>query len=897
MNKLYLIDGANLVFRAFYAIRALSNSKGFPTNALYGFAQMLLKLVRDEKPTHIAVVFDTPEPTFRDEMYEDYKAHRKEPPDDLKQQFPYVAPLVEALGIPHIELPGFEADDLIGTIAKRFAGEGCDVVMVSGDKDLMQLVDDHISILDTMKNLRIGPKQVEERFGVGPEHVIDVLGLAGDSSDNVPGLPGVGPKTATKLIQEFGSIDDLIAHADKLKPTIRAKLEDNLDLLKLSRELVTIKLDVELDVELSDFERRELPVDKLHDLFMELEFTKLLQELAPGKAPALAMSKAPAAAQVETEYRLIADKAALAKACKEALQAGTVAIHVVTSSSDALLTDLTGVALAYGEGKAFYLPVGHVLELGEAQLSENDVLAELGKLLADSDATLVAHDVKFTEKVLEKRGVDVKCAIDDTMIAGFLVDPAGQDALDVLASRYLDHQLESMGSVLGKGAKRKSFAELDLQRACQVACERADAILRLNAVLAKRLKTEKQDKLYREMELPLTAVLRCMEMLGISVDVQKLNVLADDFGSRLSKLEKDIFKESGEEFNVMSPKQLGFILFEKLGLPGAKKTKTGYSTSQDVLQDLAVEHRLPALVIEYRQLSKLKSTYVDALPQLINPATKRIHTTFNQTATATGRLSSSDPNMQNIPIRRAEGKLIRAAFVANKGCTFVDADYSQIELRVLAHVTKDKALVKAFAAGVDVHAVTASGIFGVKPDKVTNEQRGVGKTVNFATLYGQTAFGLSRQLGIDVGEAQDYIEGYFKKYPCVEEYREEVLDAARKSGYVETLYGRRRYVPDITSSNGTMRSIAERMAFNTVFQGTAADIIKRAMIVIHGELSEVSKDALMLLQVHDELLFEVPEKDASMVKVFVKEKMEAAAALDVPLIVDVGVGDNWSEAH
>jgi len=525
------------------------------------------------------------------------------------------------------------------------------------------------------------------------------------------------------------------------------------------------------------------------------------------------------------------------------------------------------------------------------------LIAGLGKFFSNAKVKLISHDAKFAEKVFNKRGLDVKCAIDDTMIAGFLVDPAGQDALAVLASRYLDHQIESKDAVLGKGAKRKTFADLDLERACSVACERADVIFQLNDVLAGKLKSEKQDKLYREMELPLLDVLCDMELLGVSVDEKKLKVLADDFASRLAELEKKIYKEAKEEFNIMSPKQLGFILFEKLGLPGAKRTKTGYSTSQDILQDLAVEYELPKLILEYRQLSKLKSTYVDALPQLVNPETKRIHTTFNQTATATGRLSSSDPNMQNIPIRRAEGKLIREAFIPKKGCVFVDADYSQIELRVLAHVAKEKALTDAFAKGVDVHSVTASGIFGVKPDKVTDEQRSVGKTVNFATLYGQSAFGLSRQLGIDVGEAQDYIKGYFKKYPRVEEYREEVLETARKKGYVETLYGRRRYVPDIASSNGMLRSVAERMAFNTVFQGTAADIIKRAMIVIHGELNNVSKDARMLLQVHDELLFEVPEKDAEKVKAFVKDKMEAAAKLDVPLVVDVGIGSNWADAH
>lgn len=878
-KTLYLIDGANYVFRAFYAIRGLSNSKGFPTNALYGFTQMLLSLMRDEKPDHVAVVFDRPEPTFRDEMYEEYKANRKEPPDELSQQFPYVIPITEALGVAVVEKAGFEADDLIGTIAAKYASDDLHVVIVSGDKDLMQLVNDNVTLLDTMKGRRVGSREVVERFGVGPEHVVDVLGLAGDASDNVPGLPSVGPKTASKLIEKYGSIENLIEHADELKPSIQAKLKEFKDQVLLSKQLVTIVLDAPVDVTVEDMLKGKPKEKELHELFSEFEFTKLLAELAPRNA------------EKDVAYILADDEAKLTEVCDLIREAGRCSIAVAGDAEPA------GIALAWGAGGAAYVPFAHSLEIGAKQLGVDEARVALKPLFEDASLAKIAHDAKEVEKALGRWGVAVKGLAHDTTLIAYLVDPAGQTALAALASRYLDHQLPPMDEVLGKGAKRLRFADLPLDRATQVMCESADVALQLADELSPLLEKTGVDALYHETELPLIEVLREMEERGIRIDDGELARISKDFGARLAKIEKEIYDETGEQFNINSPKQLGFVLFEKMGLPGAKKTKTGYSTSQDILDDLAGEYRVPELVLAYRGLSKLKSTYVDALPQLIDPATGRVHTTFNQAVTATGRLSSSDPNLQNIPIRRPEGKSIRACFIPEEGYVFVDADYSQIELRVLAHATGDEALVSAFADGVDVHAVTASGIFGVKPADVTGEQRGVGKTVNFATIYGQSAYGLAKQLKIDVGEAGRYIDGYFAKYPEVEKYREKVLAFAKTKGYVETLFGRRRYLPDISSSNGMLRSVAERMAFNTVFQGTAADIIKRAMISIHNELPSVAKDARMLLQVHDELLFEVPIKDAEAVAAFVKERMEAAAELSVPLVVDVGIGNTWADAH
>lgn len=884
-KTLYLVDGSNYVFRAYYAIRGLSTSKGFPTNALYGFTQMLLKLMRDEKPDYAAIVFDTPQATFRDELYREYKANREEPPDDLAQQFEFVAPIVRALGLRSLEMPGFEADDIIGTLAHRFASDDLRVVIVSGDKDLMQLVGDHVGMLDTMKERHYGPDDVRDRFGVDPPQVIDVLGLAGDPSDNIPGVPGVGPKTASKLIAQYGSIDGVFSHLGELAPGLREKLHNHRDDARMSRRLVEIVTDAPVDLELHDLMPVPRDEQALHELFEKFEFTRLMAELAPRDVVG------------NRSYMLVVDDAALRAVCEEVRAAGLVGIHVEATSSDPMTAAVVGIALAWGGRRAAYVPIGHELELGGAQLGEATAMHALRGLVAGGGVRVHAHDAKFIERVLKRRGVEIGTLACDIMIAGYLADPSQASSVEVLAATYLRHDLKPRDVFLGKGARRRRCAEMPLDAVRDFMCDRADAVLELGVVLADRMEREGLGELYRGMEQPLIRVLRDMEDAGITVDADRLRGLSAEFAGRLSELEEDIFAQAGERFNIMSPKQLGFILFEKHKLPGAKKTKTGYSTSQDILEELATSHRLPELIMTYRGLAKLKSTYVDALPAMIDRHTGRIHTTFNQGVAATGRLSSSDPNLQNIPIRKPEGRLIRASFVAPRGSLLVDADYSQIELRVLAHLSGDKALCASFAGGIDVHAATASGIFGVAPGDVTGAQRDVGKTVNFATIYGQGEYGLARQLGIAIDEAAAYIRSYFAAYPRVGAYRDEVLEGARTKGFVETIAGRRRYLPDIISSNGMLRALAERMAFNTVVQGSAADIIKRAMLTIHAGLPRISADARMLVQVHDELLFEVPESDVERVRAFVKREMEHAANLDVALVVDVGVGPDWASAH
>ena len=902
-KKLYLIDGANYVYRAFYAIRNLSNSKGLPTGALYGFAQMLLKLLRDEKPDLVAVCFDTKERTFRDKMYEEYKANRKEPPDDLVEQFPYVRPLVEALGLPILEKPGFEADDVIGTAAKKFAAMNYDVVIVSGDKDLMQLIEPGVSILDEMKGLRIGPKEVKARFGVGPGAVVEILGLAGDASDNIPGVPGVGPKTAETLIQKYGTVENVIAHADELKGALAEKIKNNAEKARLSRRLALIETNVDIELDQAKLKIRGTDLPKARKLFAELEFSKLLAELAPQEN--LGRKK----------YRLVQDKKNLCDVIDKIKKSGRVSIDLETTSLDVMRAEIVGISLSWAAGEAAYVPIGHVsahiktekgatadlfggdFGLLDGQMRADDVFSLLKPVLADLKILKIGQNLNYDLTILILHGIKVAGIDFDTMLASYVLDPSSEHNLDSLAQKFLDHRTIHYEDVVGKGKDQKNFSEVSIEAACDYSSEDADVAFRLADVFAPRLEKEGLAELFHNIEMPMLHVLVDMQLAGVKVDTKKLGVLSADFSNRLSLLEKKIFELSGESFNVNSPRQLGAILFEKLGLKGGKKTKTGYSTSQDILEDLSAEHEIPKLILEYRSLSKLKGTYIDALPLLINPDTGRIHTSFNQAVTATGRLSSSEPNLQNIPNRTEEGRKIREAFVAEDGFVLLSADYSQIELRVLAHMSGDETLLEAFKRGDDVHAITASGIFGVAPDKIGHKERAVGKTVNFATIYGQTAYGLSRQLGIDVHEAAEYIDNYFKKYPRVSKYRDEIIERAKKEGKVETLFGRRRFFPDIASSNAMLSSLSERMAFNTVFQGTAADIIKRAMIMIHSELADISKGARMLVQVHDELLIEVPEKDAEPVKKFVSEKMEHAADLSVPLLVDVGIGKTWADAH
>ncbi|OQA62377.1 MAG: DNA polymerase I [bacterium ADurb.Bin270] len=901
-KRLYLIDGSNYLFRAFYAIPRLTNSKGFPTNALHGFAKMLLKLQKEGKPEYMAVCFDRPEPTFRDGIFENYKANRQAPPEDLEKQFPYMRPLVEALGLKGVDLPGYEADDIIGTLAKKYASDDTEVVIVSGDKDMMQLIGPNVIMYDGMKDKWVGDKEVIEKFGVAPEGVVEVLGLAGDSSDNVPGISGVGPKTASKLIREYGSIEKVIENAERIGGSLGKKLLDGAELARISLSLVRIATDAPLDIQLKDLVPKRMGGEQAVAFFKELEFSGLLTELGENTFESTISFE---------KYFTVTEEKALIKLCNSLKNKEYLSIDLETTSLDPIDAKIVGFSLSWEAGEAAYLPIGHLpsapsnpcdqgplFEISDppAQLTIEEIKRHLGPLLAEPSLPLIGQNLNYDLTVLKQHGFQYAGVHFDTMIASYLIDPLGEHDLDSLAEKYLEHRMIRYEDVVGKGKSEICFSRVPIDSARDYACEDADVALRLFHIFRKEIKEKCRD-LFNKIEMPLIDPLVDMQIAGVKVDSGKLARIGADFANKLGSLEKKIFELAGEEFNVNSTKQLGVILFEKLSLKGSKKTKTGYSTSQEILEELSSQHELPGKVLEYRTLSKLKSTYVDALPQLIYKRSGRIHTSFNQARTATGRLSSSDPNLQNIPVRGEEGRRIREAFVAEKGFKLLSADYSQIELRVLAHMSGDENLLQAFAEGLDVHAITASGIFGVRVRDVTREQRTVGKTVNFATIYGQGAFGLSKQLGISAGEAASYIENYFKKYPAVAKYRELVLYEAKNRGYVETLFGRRRPVGELSSQNRMAVQIAERVAFNTVFQGTAADIIKIAMIDIHAGIGDISKGAKMIVQVHDELLFEVPDGDCEVLKSFVVSKMEGAAQLKVPLVVDVGIADNWAEAH
>lgn len=879
-DTVYLIDGTNYIFRAYYAIRHLSTSKGFPTNAIYGFTNMLLKLMREEKPAHIAVVFDSGKPSFREEIYPKYKANREEPPDDLIQQFPHIPRIVEALNIPSVSIEGVEADDVIGTLAKKAVEEGHKVVIVTGDKDFMQLVDENIGLLDTMKERRIGPNEVVEKFGVPPAQVTDVIGLSGDSSDNIPGVHGIGPKTAIKLIKEFGSIENLIENAHKLEGGLKDKIKEDAKLAEMSKRLAVINTNVEIKIDPEKLTAKKPNQKLLHDILKELEFSALLSELTPK------------AGLSREKYELIITERQLDSLCDKLKGAERFAFDTETTSLDALSAHLVGLSFSWAEGEAAYIPIGHTGLYAANQLDINKVLDKLRPIFADPKIGKIGQNCKYDMAVLAKYNITVKPIECDTMIASYVLNPAGSHNLDNLAQQNLDHTNIKYEELTGKGKKEINFSDVEVEKAAVYSCEDSDVTFRLYDIFMPQIRDSKFRKLFFDMEMPLMHVLLKMELAGVKVDVELLKETGREFDEKLKVLEQKIYKEAGGEFNINSPRQLGVILFEKLGLPGMKKTKTGFSTDVNVLNSLAEHHKLPALILEYRSLSKLKGTYIDALPLLVNTKTGRIHTDFNQTVAETGRLSSSDPNLQNIPVRTEEGRRIREAFIAEEGFVLMSADYSQIELRILAHIAGEKVLISAFKDNIDVHAVTAAGIFGAVQGKVTKEQRAVGKTVNFATIYGQSAFGLSKQLKIDPSVAQEYIDNYFKRYPSVAKYREEAIKKARHDGYVETLFGRRRYTPDINSKNGSIRQNAERMAFNTIFQGTAADIIKKAMVAIDRDL--VSKKARMIIQVHDELVFEVPENEVKDFKEFVNDKMCNVVKLDVPLVIDIGTGKNWA---
>ena len=891
-SVVYLVDGSSYVYRAFFAIRQqLSTSRGLPTKAVFGFKNMLQKLIRDEKPQYLGVAFDERGPTFRHVVDPSYKAHRPSMPDDLAVQLPYIHRLVEALDIPKLSLAGYEADDILGTLARRFEAEEYAVVLVTGDKDLCQLVTDHITILDTMKDQRIGVAEVRERFGVGPEGVIDVLGLMGDSSDNIPGVPGVGEKTARELMAEFGSIEALLARLEEVKrPKLRENLRQHADMARQSRHLATIDLQTPITVTLQELTMGAPRLEELRALYEELEFRADLQALssAPGVSPP----------PVEKHYRSITTLEELEVEIAALRQAGSFAVDTETTSQDPMRAELVGLSLAHKPHEAVYIPLRHSYLGVPAQLDATLVLERLRPLLEDPAVPKYGQNIKYDYIVLQRQGITMRGLDFDTMVAGYLLNPSRRmNNLDALAREYLNYTPISYEDVAGKGARQVTFDQVDIARATTYSAEDADVALLLTQALLPRLVEHQLEHLFHDVEMPLVEVLADLEMRGVIVDAAYLRQMAQQLQAQMETLLQEIFTLVGEEFNINSPPQLQHILFDVLKLPTGKKTKTGYSTDVSVLENLALEHDLPRLILDYRHLAKMKSTYVDALPQMIHPQTGRIHTSFNQTITETGRLSSSNPNLQNIPIRSELGREMRRAFVAAPGHVLVSADYSQIELRLLAHMSGDPVLIDAFRSGQDIHARTAMEVFGVEGSVVDSDMRRMAKTVNFGILYGLSPFGLAQRLHISNEAARTYIDGYFARYPRVKECLDGILVSARQQGYVTTLLQRRRYLPDITNANRTIREAAERTAINMPFQGSAADLIKLAMVHLHHQIMTEHLPCHMLLQIHDELLFEVPENAVEEMLPRITETMENVWHLDVPLTVEVGQGHTWAEAH
>lgn len=888
-ERVYLIDGSSYIYRAYYAIRHLSNSKGEATNAIYGFTNMLLSLLREEQPDRIAVIFDAKGPTFRKELYPEYKANRSAMPEDLVPQVPVIKDVVRAFKIPALELAGYEADDIIATLAKRYAAQGLDVTVVTGDKDLMQIVGERVRLLDTMKGKISGRDEVIERFGVPPEQVLEILGLAGDSSDNIPGVPGIGEKTASSLIREFGSIEKLLANIDQVKGKKRQEnLREFADQARLSRTLADLIYDLEIDIALDELVLVDPDRDALEVLFKQLEFPKLLKKIT-GQPPQ--NSK-------DGDYLVVLTEVELDSMIEQLKAAECFAIDTETTSLVAVQAELVGLSFAIKPDHGWYLPIGHSYLGVPQQLEQALALEKLRPLLEDPFCRKIGQNIKYDALVLRNAGIELAGIDVDTMVLSYVTHPQSKShGLDALASEHLNHQTIPYSEMTGSGKKQICFSEVEVEKAVRYAAEDADVTWRLAGKLLPQLSAGMMEKLFREVEMPLVNVLTRMEWNGIRIDASFLGELSGQLGKKLETLEGEIHGLAGGAFNINSPKQLGEVLFEKLGLPKGKKTKTGWSTNVDVLTSLAAEHGIAAKILDYRSVSKLKSTYTDALPKLINPATGRLHTSFNQAVTATGRLSSSDPNLQNIPIRTAEGRRIREAFIPEEGWVLLSADYSQVELRVMAHMADVPALKESFVAGEDIHKRTASEIFNVFPEMVTDEMRRQAKTINFGILYGMGAFSLAKDLGISRAEAQQFIDHYFERYPAILKYLEEKKAEAHENQYVTTILGRHCAIPEIASKNGAVRSYAERNAINYPIQGSAADIIKVAMVNIDKRLGAKKLQSRMLLQVHDELVFEVPEEELEQVRELIKVEMETAVPLDLPLKVDIGVGKNWAEAH
>jgi DNA polymerase-1 len=911
-KQLILVDGSSYLFRAFHALPPLTNSKQQDTGAVKGVINMIRSLMKNYEDSNIAIVFDAKGKTFRSKIYTEYKANRPPMPDELRSQIQPIHQIIEAMGLPLLIISDVEADDVIGTLSGQATEAGISTLISTGDKDLAQLVNDKVTLINTMTNELLNNESVVAKFGVAPNRIIDYLALMGDKSDNIPGVPGVGPKTAVKWLLEYGSMEGVIENAEAIGGKVGEKLRDNIDLLRLSYELATIKMDVVLDVKIPELVAGQADKQKLHELFSEMEFKSWIRELEDQCVAGAPKSKKTASkeaageevvvsiAEEDIDYKLVVDAGEFAALVDQVSASSSFSISLETIGDHFLDQEILGIALCMEIGKAFYIPFLHYYDDVPAQLDSADCLAQLKPILVNPSIVKVGFDLKHLDHVLKNHEITIQPIKKDVHLASYVANSVvTKHQLPQITRNYLEVTPIAIESLLGKGRGKLSREQVALADYASYAAQKADHILRLSAILQQTLSSNGNLLgLYQYYELPLIEVLNKVERNGIRVDAVALAKQSKQIGKQLEKLQLQVFEIAGEEFNLSSPKQLQTIFYEKLELPILKKTKTGQpSTAEPVLQELAQDYEMPKLILEHRSLNKLKSTYTDKLPLEINKGTGRIHSSFQQAVAATGRLSSTDPNLQNIPIRTAEGRRVRQAFICDPGNKMLAADYSQVELRIMAHLSQDEGLLNAFSNAQDVHKATAADVFGVALDEVSIDQRRSAKAINFGLIYGMSAFGLANQLNISRGEAAEYVDRYFEKYPGVRKYMDQTQALADEKGYVETLFGRRLYLPDIHAGNGMLRKAAQRTAINAPMQGTAADIIKRAMIDIDNWLAMGELDARMLLQVHDELVFEVSEKDLDQLTQGVKFRMTSAAALDVPLVVDVGVGDNWDEAH
>ena len=899
-DTLVLIDGSSYLYRAFHALPSLSNSRGDPTGAIHGVLNMINKLVREQSSEHIAVVFDAPGKTFRDEIFAEYKANRPPMPDELRLQIDPLLEAVTAMGLPLLRIEGVEADDVIGTLCREAVKSGQDVLVSTGDKDMAQLVDDKVTLINTMSGTVLDRDGVKKKFDVYPEQIIDYLALVGDSSDNIPGVPRVGAKTAAKWLNQYGSVAEIVKNANEITGKVGESLRENLEQLALSQKLATIEQSVKLEKKPKDLKRGKPDLESLRALYGRLELRTLLRQLDEQVSGDTTEQELPEIPPRKGDYQTVLKQSEFKTWLKKIDGAALVAVDTETTSLNYMQAEIVGISLAVKKGAAAYIPLGHDYPGAPKQLARDDVLAALKDFLEDPEKKKVGHHLKYDAHIFARYGIELHGMQFDSMLESYVLNSvATRHDMDSVARKYLNISTIHYEDVAGKGAKQLTFNQIDLEQASPYAAEDADITLQLHEHLWGELrKTKSLARLYEEIEQPLVPVLLDMEETGVLIDPKMLKTQSGELAKIMARLEQEAHELAGGPFNLGSPKQLQQILFEQLGLPVVRKTPKGQpSTAEDVLQELADEYELPQVILEYRSVSKLKSTYTDKLPEQISPDTGRVHTSYHQAVTATGRLSSTDPNLQNIPIRTPAGRRIRQAFIAPTDFVLLAADYSQIELRIMAHLSGDKGLLNAFAAELDIHKATAAEVFELDPDEVTADHRRSAKAINFGLMYGMSAFGLAKQLGITRGEAQEYVDLYFERYPGVKAYMDGIRAQAHDLGYVETVFGRRLYLPEINDRNAQRRQYAERSAINAPMQGTAADIIKIAMIAVHEWIEDSSANTRMIMQVHDELVFEVSKDSAEPVRDKIVTLMSSAADLAVPLKVDTGIGANWDEAH